>query len=196
MRIRPWPIVILAILHILEPVFRLSLNWMYGISPEVYMNSLYYSKFGFFKVLTFFLFPMAGIAIFMFKKWSLWVFLFIEAIVLALNVNTSIYYIETAQYGRLITSIVLYVLNIGVVVYFLVPSVRKFYEDSTMRWWESAVRYDFELDCELIALEDKTGKRAKVHTKNLSRSGMFFESDDELAIDSNESLPREGSSVC
>ncbi len=65
--------------------------------------------------------------------------------------------------------VMLYIVNIGVVGYFLIPAVRSLYFDPRLRWWESKPRYHFERECEVIVGEQKT----KGTIKNISEGGAF-----------------------
>lgn len=69
--------------------------------------------------------------------------------------------------------VIIYIFNILVVVYFMVPSVRTIYWDPKVRWWESSPRY-----------KTSTGVRFKFKDKiyeaimdNFSISGVFILSD-------------------
>lgn len=65
------------------------------------------------------------------------------------------------------------ILNILVVTFLLVPTVRIYYLDPKIRWWEAFPRYSVDINAELEGF----GK-TKIH--DISKSGIFVEAIDEI----------------
>ncbi|MCB9062964.1 MAG: PilZ domain-containing protein [Halobacteriovoraceae bacterium] len=181
MKVRPWEIVVLGFLHLLEPIFRLFLYSFFFNSPvREYLLGLIYSKYAIINVLGLFLFPMAGISILMFQRWSLFIFLLIEFIVAAINFSFLSNLLLSGDYVLLLTCIALFALNIFVVTYFLFPSVRKIYDEDDIQWWKQKARYKSLIDCDLVNLNFLgTDKLINLKGKvtNISESGIFIQTE-------------------
>ncbi len=165
---KPWPIVILAMFHFLEPVFKIlfySLLWDMPVSRFLtYMQ--YQSSFG---ELFLFLgaFPIAGFAILSVKKWSIPTFFLVQVITVAGH----IYYHRVAPKAFPISLIVsVTVANLAVVTYFLMPAVRIAYLDPRVRWWEAKPRYLVNLSAK--AIQGK--KSTEGNISNISEGGIFL----------------------
>jgi hypothetical protein len=172
---RPWPIVLLAIIHFLEPVAKIgfySLLWEMPVSVIIkYLG--YQASF-----LEMFLFcasfPLAGIAILAVKNWSLPAFIVIQAITLIGHIY---FHIEAPKAFPIYLIASLSVLNATVVIYFLVPSVRAVYTDPKLRWWEAKPRYI--VDWAGRALQGR--KDIPVKVCNLSEGGVLVEANGKSA---------------
>ncbi|MFK7822924.1 MAG: PilZ domain-containing protein [Oligoflexales bacterium] len=165
---RPWPLVIIAIFHILEPFTKVAYySIMQQTSPLAVIANQFQSNdfmhiFGFFC-----LFPIAGIAIYAVKRWSLGVFLGAECWALIANFSQLSYLVESTQYGKFATIIFFAVLNTVAVVYLMVPAVRIAYTDPKLRWWEAFARYYVDWNCTYASTEKGT-------IKNISKGGLFI----------------------
>jgi len=176
---KPWPLIILAFIHFVEPLTKiLFYSFIYNISPGQIIESLFESDSAFQLFNFFFLFPIAGIAIFSMKKWSLLLFLLIEAYVLIINIAylNSLY--QTDQIALFASFIIFGVMNILIVTYLLVPAVRITYLDPRVRWWEAYPRYQSNIDCTIN--NSITGK-----IQNISISGVFITTNYDLPLDSS-----------
>ena len=165
---RPWPLIVIAILHILEPVTKIIYySIMQQLSPISIITNQIQSNdpvhiFGFF-----FLFPIAGLAIYAVKRWSLGVFLGAQCWALVANFSQLSFLVESSQYGKFGTIIFFAVLNAVVVTYFMIPAVRTAYMDPKLRWWEAFPRYYIEWSCSYANNEEGV-------VKNISKGGMFI----------------------
>lgn len=141
---KPWPIIILAVLYLTEPLFKLGFySWYWDISVEQLFENVW-TKSPYSIFIYFFSCPVAGIAIWAVRRWSVSAFLSIVGLTLIEHVRDRLHH--PAHFSTSLT-IALMVLNILVVVYFLVPSVRTAYLDPKIRWWEAHPRYDVHWNC-------------------------------------------------
>lgn len=164
MKRKPWSLIVLALLHVLAPVGNLILNamragrtlpqqWHYWF--DVLPKPLLFIYVGI---------PiLAGIFIYLCRRWSYWAYLACIAIVFLSNLFS---YWTSMNISTLVALIVVVVVDIIVVAYFVVPSVQKVYFDPRMRWWEAAPRYNFNHE----GLVNGT----KAFLKNLSQGGLFM----------------------
>ncbi len=180
---RPWPIVILATFHFLEPVAKIlfySVLWEMPIS--VILKYLSYQA-SFLEMLLFCAsFPLAGIAIFAVKNWSLPAFLAIQGVTLAGHIY---FHIEAPKAFPIYLIASLSMANALVVYYFLVPSVRAAYFDPKLRWWEAKPR--FIVDWAGRALQGR--KDIAIKVCNLSEGGVLVEANGKsAALESDEQV--------
>lgn len=173
MQYRPLPLIILGILHILEPVGKI-------LYYKIFLNDLS-SKFlanlfnlPFLETFTWFaLFPIAGVAILAVKSWSLPVFLLVETYVIISNMPLFKLMFKKGLYLQLSGFVLFTLLNILVVIFVLVPAVRVYYMDPKLRWWEAFPRYSVNLK----ALLEGFGETI-IH--DMSKSGIFVEAQDGI----------------
>lgn len=134
--------------------FRLTLNKTYLINNWIH-----------------FIFPiLAGYFIYQCKKWSLLSYLLC---MIVLFMNSYMNYVTRSGTMSLTSLIVIYIFNILVVVYFMVPSVRTIYWDPKVRWWESSPRYKTST---VVRFKFKD-KIYEAIMDNFSISGVFILSD-------------------
>lgn len=163
MKTKPWPIVILALLHILAPVgnfffnaFRLNhtvaQQWQYWF--DLYPKPLLFA--GIFAPI------LAGVFIFLCRKWAYYLYLVCVVVILSLNIYA---FSTSLTMTTFLTLLLVTVIDLLVVAYFVVPSVAKIYMDPRMRWWEAAPRYHFA--------QQGTVNGAPAIFRNLSIGGML-----------------------
>lgn len=170
---RPISLLILGILHLLEPFakflyyglvlsddFNLFLKELSTTPPLELASALL-------------LFPLAGIAILAVKSWSLPVFLSIEAFVLISNYSFFKGLFLNGHYLHLSFLLFFVLLNIFVVSVVLIPAVRIFYTNPRLRWWEAYPRYHVEI-------EGMIENNDKILIHDISKTGMFISTDREL----------------
>ncbi|MFV3408452.1 PilZ domain-containing protein [Bdellovibrio bacteriovorus] len=170
MKTKPWSLIILALLHILAPAGNLLLNalrsgrtlsqqWTYWF--EVLPKPL---------VALYVLVPvLAGIFIFICRRWSYWAYLGCLLVILLSNIYS---YWTNMNMSTLVLLLVVVLIDVLVVAYFVVPSVQKVYFDPRMRWWEAAPRYHFN------HMGSANGQKAFI--KSISQGGLFLSSAPEL----------------
>lgn len=170
MKTKPWSLIILALLHILAPVGNLILNalrsgrtfsqqWAYWF--EVLPKSL---------LIVYVLIPiLAGVFIFICRRWSYWAYLGCLAVILVSNIYS---YWTNMNMNTLLLLLLVVIIDVLVVAYFVVPSVQKVYFDPRMRWWEAAPRYHFN------HVGSVNGQKAFI--KSISQGGLFLTSAPEM----------------
>lgn len=177
MKYRPWPLVIVAIFHLLAPLgnsIQSAILMNVGIVDYWRAIATQLKPWQFWDfVLTQ---PLVGLALFMVKPWSFPVFI--------LGSGWNLYKVmETHQqfpttFG-LPMVLGLYLVNLGVVSYFMIPQVRVLFFNRRLRWWEQKPRYFFEIKASLT-----TGSKALAgRILNFSEGGVFFKADAPLALD-------------
>ena len=168
---RPLGLIVLGVLHILEPIGKLLYYKlvMPDLSSRIFNNLLNLPFIELFTWLA--LFPIAGIAILAVKNWSLPVFLAVESYVVYSNYSVFKLMYLKGHYLDLSFLLGFSILNILVVTFLLVPAVRIYYVDPKIRWWEAFPRYNVGLDAVLEGFG-----ATKVH--DMSKSGVFAEAID------------------
>lgn len=180
MKQRPWPIVILAALHLIAPLGNFFFNYYY--SPNSLWDFLklffYYKNL----VVTFviLILPMlAGLAIYACKKWSYIVYVLIMLTMFGFSTFSWLTMSNPMSLGLYI---LITVLNIGIVSYFLIPAVRDVYFDPRLRWWEAKPRYKFDQTAKAII----NNLSFEGQIKNISEGGLFLKL---------ESTPNDGDEI-
>lgn len=165
MKRKPWAIIILAVLHILAPIGNLLINAQRaGNTPLQHWN--YWLNFMPLPLfLSYTLLPiLAGVFIFICKRWSYWAYLACLALIFLAN----LYGFSTkANMTNFLFLIGLLIVDLLAVAYFVVPAVRNVYLDPRLRWWEAAPRYTFENAIEI------NGSHESGQIKNISEGGLF-----------------------
>ena len=177
MEYKPWPLLILAFFHFIEPISKITfysiffhVNPLDAVAIEYQMGSaLHIFEF-------FFLFPIAGFAIFAIKKWSFPVFVIVETWVFITNIPYLNELYQSNQTWLLGFFVFFSILNIIVVSYLLLPAVRIAYLDPRIRWWEAKPRYSANI-------EAKVNNQATGTIKNISSSGIFITTDKNLLLE-------------
>lgn len=177
MHYRPWSIIVLAIFHFFEPVIKLAFYALYyRVSPLDLIHTLN-QKMTLLELGIFYLAaPLAGVSIFVVKRWSLLIFLLIEATLITeslLNIN---YYYQNPNILMILLLMLFYMVNISLVIYFLLPSIRLAYVDPKMRWWEQAPRFDIHVPVTILGTKN-------VVIKNISKTGLFIQTQKPWDLD-------------
>jgi hypothetical protein len=181
---KPWPLLILAFFHFIEPLTKIVFYSVYWhISPIEYVQTVIeYNEGSMITNFEFFLlFPIAGIALFAVKKWSYFVFLAVQVWVFMANIPYLLELYQTSQAWLLLSFIGFGLLNIVMVTYLLLPAVRIAYLDPRIRWWEAKPRYSVNIPCEIDGKKQST-------VRNISQSGVFITTEIDLPIDSDVNL--------
>lgn len=178
MKNKPWPVVLLAILHMLEPLIGMSINYFnFNITPIDLFNITMKNNqlYVFFST---FLFPIAGIAIFMYRKWSLPIFWLVECIVIPTNIYRIKELFDYNQQAVAIFFIIGTILNLIVTTYFLLPATRKSFFDTSKHWWRTKKRFNFNVPGKILKGEDQI----EVMIVNISESGVFYTCEQEVPL--------------
>jgi len=166
MRTRPWPLVFLALAQVLTPVFTVLFNaWALGVHPRHVLTWIFQrSSIEVFETIA--LMPIAGIAIFRMKRGSYLIFFIAITWSLVSNLKQWNY-----ASGAISIPVILgiYVTQLCLALYFLIPSVRQTYFDPRVRWWESKPRYELNAPSVLQVRDDK----GDALLMNVSEGGAF-----------------------
>ena len=126
-------------------------------------------------ILSFGVLPIAGVAIFAVKNWSLPVFIVCAGTNMLINIVT--WHLMPGQFGFWML-IGANSLNILVVVYMLSPEVRVLFLNPKMRWWESKPRYPVKID----AILSGGPLLEKCTIIDISEGGVFVGANKDLKI--------------
>lgn len=175
MRTRPWPLVLLALAQILSPLGTILGNaWSHEVHPRhIFGWILLRGPFEIFEALA--LMPLAGVAIFLMKRWSYAFFFAALTWSLASNLKQWHYASGTLSLPAILG---LYLTQLALAAYFLTPSVRRTYFDPRVRWWESKPRYELKAPAVLAA----GGERADGELLNVSEGGAFVSTAPEWRV--------------
>ena len=173
MQYRPLPLIILGVLHILEPIGKILYYkfFLAHLSDRIFLNIFNLPFIELFTWLA--LFPIAGIAILAVKNWSLPVFLLVETYVVYSNYSVFKLMYLRGHYFDLALLLGFSILNILVVTFLLVPAVRIYYTDPKLRWWEAFPRYAVNIAAKLEGFG-----ATKIH--DMSKSGVFVDAKEGL----------------
>ena len=181
MKNKPLMFIVLGILHLTEPLvkllyFKAATNFpMLTIIDNVLAIEGVKQIFDFW-----FLFPLAGLALLSVKKWSYPVFVSLQAYSiinhLAYQKYTWPYVSETPLYS----SLVLIAMNVGIIIYFALPEVRKPFFNKDMRWWEHRRRFNFQFPISFWMTNPNKLKDAEV--LNISETGLFMTYHEKMEI--------------
>ena len=168
---RPWPLIIIAIMHMLEPLTKIAYFSLIQQKSPITIILNQFQQLDILHIFAFFfLFPIGGIAIYAVKHWSLWVFLGVECWAIAANFSQLHHLLETMQYGTFATIILFAAVNTAVVIYLMIPAVRVAYTDPRLRWWEAFPRYFVNYPCSY-------GAHRRGTILNISKGGLFIKPD-------------------
>lgn len=169
MRTRPWPLVLLAIAQILSPIFTVLFNaWALDVQPHHVITWIFQrSPIEIFETVA--LMPIAGIAIYRMRRGSYLIFFAALTWSLISNLKQWKYASNTLSMPAILS---MYLTQLALAAYFLMPSVRKTYFDPRVRWWESKPRYELNAPAVVAVKED----RGDAQIMNVSEGGAFISS--------------------
>lgn len=170
---RPWPIVILALFHILSPLINLIFSAQTsGTTPFQFIKWQWENSSLFDFAVMYTIFPVAGLAMLQFRKWSYYLYLALITLVIWANYRhwKDAPFLYDPAYAMFFFSI-----NSILIGYFLTSPVRKIYFNERMRWWEHETRYLVEIPAELFLYNDNK----KCIIRNISIGGAQIEVEGE-----------------
>ncbi len=178
MKQRPWPIVLLALFHVIAPLGNIVVNAWLAHIPLAYYLHILLAPGNRSTLFVFTLVPLIGaVLIYICRKWSYVAYIILMTIPFAYSL---ISYMRHTTLMMTVALILFYFVNIMVVGYFLLPTVRKIYFDPRMRWWETKPRYQTDFQCHV----EHEGKQHWVEIKNISEGGVFLETPLEFPLGS------------
>ncbi len=171
MKRKPWPLIILALLHLFAPVGNIIANSIFAnVSIAIYIRALFHPD-ELVRTFIFLCIPiLGGVLIYICKKWSYYLYLMLM-IFPFLYSYMSWQSQPTVELG--VYLIAFYLINLLVVGYFILPQVRQVYFDPRLRWWETKPRFKAEFETLFTWVDQK----ATGEIKNLSEGGLFIETD-------------------
>lgn len=173
MRRKPWPIIVLAILHIFAPIGNLYFNaYRIGVSASYLWNYWIYILPKYHLLINVFFPAIGGVLIYICRKWSYWTYIMTISVIFAVSMADLLFMQSHLTFANVAMRCVSFLANILIVSYVVVPSIRKIYLDPRLRWWEAAPRYMFVND---VAINNSTGM-----TINISEGGLFLTSKQKL----------------
>ena len=173
---RPWFIVFLAIFVALSPVQNiLMFSLAYDQSVISYIADVRHFQTGP-QLVSFYLLPLvAGYSIYAVKNWSFPVFVATFTFYMYQTYMTGTF---PAVFNDLSLMTAVLLMNLILIAYFLLPTVRAAYFDSSVRWWEAKYRYKIEMDAELTS----NGKRVTGKISDISEGGVFVTTDGPIEV--------------
>ena len=169
MRIKPWPIIILALFNFLCPIGNIILSaHLEKITVLMYLKDFFHDK-TYWDLLPLVIAPwVSAYAVFAVKEWSFFVFMS----VVAFQTGNVLYQWHLyPQMLSLPTALSISALNAAFGYYFLLPEVRTVYRNKALRWWEQAPRYEVNMKCRV-----QTSKKSKLKAAiiDLSEGGVLL----------------------
>ncbi len=177
MKQRPWPIVIIALVCIMAPIF----NLIY--SAEILNKSLFHyvmligATKTIFEIVTWILLPiLVGLSILLFNNWSYYFFLAFMIAVTALCFNE--WHTHPEKFS-LSMFLFFECFNLMAMGYFLLPSVRIIYFTPQIRWWQQKPRFECAIEA---TLKESSKKTATCKIKNIAIGGVLFNTKEEYKL--------------
>jgi hypothetical protein len=183
MKIKPWPIIVLALMNFFSPIGNVLLSaHLEKVTVALYLKELIHSH-TYWDVIPLLIAPwLSAFAVFAVKEWSFYVFMS----VVAFQTGNVIYQWYTLpQMLNLPTALALSALNAAFGYYFLLPEVRTIYKNKNLRWWEQKPRYEINLKCRI-----QTGKKSKLkaHIVDLSEGGVLLKLKPKEKLEKDENI--------
>jgi hypothetical protein len=138
MRVRPWPIIIIALIHIFAPIFNIGYSaHLNHVNFLDYLEYILVNKKPIENVFWIALPVITGCSILQFRRWSYFLLLSFTIIVSSIFIHD--WWMSPKM--PLTTFVFLESMNVVILGYFLLPSVRNVYLKPSLRWWEQKPRY-------------------------------------------------------
>lgn len=179
MRKKPLVFTLVSLLCVVEPLikvlyFKVTTQFDFKVIIENLM-----ARQSFFEVIDFWLiYPIAGLLILKLRKLNYYAFM---SVLVYIFYSIATYEKYTWPYNSetpFFYNYILTALSFAVFLYFLLPSTRRPFFDSRVRWWEPMVRYNVFLPCTL----SKSDLTFQANILNISKSGLFVEDHPEVQI--------------
>ena len=169
---RPFPIILLAVLHLLLPVFYIFNSYRVSNIPFQFFFRLDFLIENW-VVLFNFTIPLwiASFAIWKCHKWSYTIFL----VAMIWISGRSFYNAYTVEDVSAMNAFLAIFINIFIITYFLKPSIKTLYMEPNLRWWEREIRYK-------RTLKGIIDKKIDGEIQNISLGGIFIQVKETLEI--------------
>lgn len=174
MKNRPLLFVILGLFHLLEPLLKLStFKLMTGFPLETILSNIRHGPYGLYGFFEFWLlFPLGGIALLGVKRWSYPMFVGVQ--IYSLYSHISYQRFSWPYYSEIphTASLLILFVNALIIMYFLLPEVRRPFFERDLRWWEHRERFNLAIPISFTFKDPNVVKDA--HILNISLSGAFI----------------------
>ena len=172
MRKKPLVFTLVSLLCIVEPLIKiLYFKVTTQFDFDVIIQNLL-ARESFLEVIDFWLiYPLAGLLILKLRKINYYAFM---SVLVYIFYSIATYEKYTWPYNSdkpFVYNYVITGLSFAVFLYFLLPSTRRPFFDSRVRWWEPMVRYNVYLPCTV----SKSDLTFQANVLNISKSGLFIE---------------------
>jgi hypothetical protein len=171
MRQKPFILIVLAALHFLAPIGNLLINsYRQHVQPSYLWNFWLYEKASY-HMMIYVVIPMfSGLFIYICRRWSLYAYLFCIAVTV---VTSALGFHQYTSVFSIIAFFVAIALDIVLVVYFMLPQVKRVYLDPRLRWWETAPRYNYQTSANILNI-------GKGRVSNISIGGLLLFTDSDI----------------
>lgn len=174
MKNRPLLFIILGFLHIIEPLLKLTtFKVMTGFPLETILGNIRHGPYGVWGFFEFWLlFPIGGLALLGVKRWSYPLFVGVQFYSFYSHITYKRfswpYYSEVPHSA----SLLILFMNALIILYFLLPEVRRPFFERDLRWWEHRERFNLAIPVSFTGMDPNLVKDA--HVLNISLSGAFL----------------------
>ncbi len=182
---RPWPIVVIALFHIIAPAINFIMSArLLGMTLGAYFD--HQSHYG---PMTLFIWAIpffAGISLLTFRMWSYYLFLGFMVLATVFTFYQRILYPHRID---IFLFLFMELVNFVVILYFLSPAVKRIYINKRIRWWQHSPRFLIEYPADVhikFAQENLPPLMIKSKILNISSTGAYIESTEKL--DSNDNV--------
>jgi hypothetical protein len=172
MKNRPILFIVIAILHLIEPLMKVLYFKMTTPFSLSTIASNIASISGTRELFEFwFLFPLGGIALLGVKRWSYPVFVGVQIYSLWSHILYERFTWPYVSEIPFYSSLALLMMNVAIIIYFAFPDVRKPFFDRSIRWWETSPRYIQHLPITFSLTNPDILSDGEI--LNISRTGAF-----------------------
>lgn len=163
---RPRYILIISLIYLCEPVLKvLDQSFMIGLGPLAILEYQFHSNNIFKFLALFFLFPIAGICLYISNRWSYFLFLLLNLLSLTLNFTQESH--ESPE--KFWASQVVILLLTG---FFLKKDIREIFLNPEIRNWEAKSRFKVELPLKIHSDSFPSSLDSSLH--DISESGALI----------------------
>lgn len=176
---RPWPIVVIALFHILAPITNFIMSA--ALIDMTWSEFLHHQlQNGSFELLAWTVPFLAGVALLTFQTWSYYAFLGFMVVVSLYTLRQRLLYPYRVDIWLFL---LLELINFVVIIYFLSPTVKKIYFNKRIRWWQHSPRYLINLDGKAsikFAQEQLPVLTINAKILNISEGGAYIQTTETL----------------
>lgn len=174
MKNRPLLFIVLSLLHLIEPLIKIFyFKAQTGFPFSLIMENIVQidgakSFFDFWL-----LFPLAGVALISVRKWSYPIFVGVQAYSIWNHLAYTSYTWPYVAKNPHLFSLMILSINVMIILYFMLPDVRRPFFDKDIRWWEHRVRYNMSFPISFT--KGDPNKLYDAQVLNISLSGAFLD---------------------